>query len=87
MVAELNRALLASGMAKKLKQHEERAKYGHSIFGRLLSCSCLETKTYLQHLYLLRTYACGFARLSSKTPGVFASFYMSYSRASARAKW
>lgn len=28
MVAELNRAQLASGMAEKLKQHEERARYG-----------------------------------------------------------
>lgn len=27
MVAELNRAQLASGMAEKLKQHEERARY------------------------------------------------------------
>lgn len=27
MVAELNRAQLASGMAEKLKQHKERARY------------------------------------------------------------
>ena len=27
MVAELNRAQLASGMAEKLKQQEERARY------------------------------------------------------------
>ena len=29
MVAELNRAQLASGMAEKLKQHKERARYAY----------------------------------------------------------
>jgi len=37
LVAELNRAQLASGMAEKLKQHEERARY--VVPPALLKCS------------------------------------------------
>jgi len=37
LVAELNRAQLASGMAEKLKQHEERARY--VVTPALLKCS------------------------------------------------
>lgn len=38
MVAELNRAQLASGMAEKLKQHEERARYCGALCCDLRQC-------------------------------------------------
>lgn len=48
-MAELNRAQLASGMAEKLKQHEERARYGMFFHPRCTIHIYFELENLLLH--------------------------------------